>query len=209
MTASAAAKPARIHLIDDDASVRIAIGRLLQSLGYQICLYASANEFLADIRKFERGCILLDIQMPGLSGPQLQQELISQGCPLPVIFLTGQGDIPTSVRAIKAGAEDFLAKPASKEALAEAIKRALKRYDETFMRLAETNKHRERLLQLTRREHEVLDLVIRGKMNKQIAYELGASERTIKAHRHSVMAKLQVRSLAELVSIAEHLGLLA
>jgi FixJ family two-component response regulator len=209
MMTSPTVSPAKIHLIDDDASVRTAIGRLLRGLGYQVCLYASANEFLAHITNFERGCILLDVQMPGLSGPQLQQELIERGCPLPIIFLTGHGDIPTTVRAIKAGAEDFLAKPARKEALAEAIERALKRYDETFVRVAETSKHRERLTQLTPREHEVLNLVIRGKLNKQIAHELGASERTIKAHRHSVMAKLQVRSLAELVSVAEHLGLLA
>lgn len=206
---SAAAKPASIHLIDDDASVRTAIGRLLRSLGYQVFAYASANEFLPQVRQFERGCILLDVQMPGLSGPQLQQELIKAGCALPVIFLTGHGDIPMSVRAIKAGAEDFLAKPTSKEVLEEAIARALQRYDETSEQLAETSKRRELLMQLTPREREVLNLVIRGKMNKQIAYELGASERTIKAHRHSVMDKLQVRSLAELVSVAEHLGLLA
>jgi FixJ family two-component response regulator len=208
MTEAAAEKPATVHLVDDDASVRTSIGRLLQGLGYRPSLHASANEFLAQLGDFERGCILLDVQMPGLSGPQLQQELINKGCPLPIIFLTGHGDIPMSVRAIKAGADDFLPKPASKEALATAIEHALRRYDESSARAAEMDKQRERLMKLTPREHEVLNLVIRGKMNKQIAYEVGASERTIKAHRHSVMTKLQVRSLAELVSVAEHLGLL-
>jgi len=208
MTVSAATESATVHLVDDDASVRTSLGRLLQGLGYRVSLHASANDFLAQVRQVERGCILLDVQMPGLSGPQLQQELVDKGCPLPIIFLTGHGDIPMSVRAIKAGADDFLPKPASKEALAAAIEHALRRYDESFARTAETNKQRERLMKLTPREREVLNLVIRGKMNKQIAYELGASERTIKAHRHSVMTKLQVRSLAELVSVAEHLGLL-
>jgi len=208
MTEAAAEKPATIHLVDDDASVRTSIGRLLQGLGYRSSLHASADEFLAQLRDSERGCILLDVQMPGLSGPQLQQELINKGCPLPIIFLTGHGDIPMSVRAIKAGADDFLPKPASKETLAAAIEHALSRYDESLGRTAEMNKKREQLMKLTPREHEVLNLVIRGKMNKQIAYELGASERTIKAHRHSVMTKLQVGSLAELVSVAEHLGLL-
>ncbi len=208
MTVLTASKPATVHLIDDDASVRTSIGRLLRGLGYQVRPHASASEFLSQLGEFERGCILLDVQMPGLSGPQLQQELINKRCPLPIIFLTGHGDIPMSVRAIKAGADDFLPKPATKEALASAIEHALGRYDESFARAAETNMQRERLMKLTPREHEVLNLVIRGKMNKQIAYELGASERTIKAHRHSVMTKLQVRSLAELVSVAEHLGLL-
>src|SRR3954451_15174699 len=174
MTDLAAAGPATVHLVDDDASVRTSLGRLLQGLGYRASLHASANEFLAQLREFHRGCILLDVQMPGLSGPQLQQELIDKRCPLPIIFLTGHGDIPMSVSAIKAGAEDFLSKPANKEALAAAIERALERYDETFVHAAETNKQRERLMKLTPREHEVLRLVIRGKMNKQIAYELGA-----------------------------------
>jgi FixJ family two-component response regulator len=202
-------KKAKIYVIDDDSSVRTALGRLLRSMGYDVRLLESAGEFMQQMETAERGCILLDVQMPGLTGPQLQEQLIKTGCDLPIIFLTGHGDLPTSVRAIKGGAEDFLAKPARKEVLAEAIERALKRYDEAYERNARNKLHREHLMQLTPRESQVLNLVVRGKMNKQIAYELGASERTIKAHRHSIVEKLKVRSVAELVSIAEHTGILA
>ncbi len=199
---------ATIHMVDDDSAVRTAMGRLLRTMGYKVSLYGSAAEFLAGPPKSERGCVLLDVQMPGLSGPELQDQLTRTGCLLPIIFLTGHGDIPMSVRAIKAGAEDFLAKPVRKEVLQEAIERALRRYDVSHDRNARMNVYRQHALKLTQREQEVFNLVIRGRLNKQIAYELGASERTIKAHRHNIMSKFQVRSLAELVSIAEHLGLL-
>lgn len=199
---------ATIHVVDDESAVRTAMGRLLRTMGYQVSLYGSAAEFLAQPPNSERGCVLLDVQMPGLSGPELQDQLTRTGCLLPIIFLTGHGDIPMSVRAIKAGAEDFLAKPVRKEVLQEAIERALRRYDTTHNRNARMNVHRQHALKLTQREQEVFNLVIRGRLNKQIAYELGASERTIKAHRHNIMSKFQVRSLAELVSIAEHLGVL-
>ncbi len=199
---------ATIHVVDDESAVRTAMGRLLRTMGYQVSLYGSAAEFLAQPPNSERGCVLLDVQMPGLSGPELQDQLRRTGCLLPIIFLTGHGDIPMSVRAIKSGAEDFLAKPARKEVLQEAIERALRRYDITHDRNARMNVHRQHALKLTQREQEVFNLVIRGRLNKQIAYELGASERTIKAHRHNIMSKFQVRSLAELVSIAEHLGIL-
>jgi FixJ family two-component response regulator len=199
---------ATIHVVDDESAVRTSIGRLLRTLGYEVKLYGSAAEFLASLPRPERGCVLLDVQMPGLSGPELQDQLAHSGCLLPIIFLSGHGDIPMSVRAIKAGAEDFLAKPARKEVLQEAVERALRRYDETHERNTRMNVQRQQALQLTRREREVFNLVVRGKLNKQIAHELGASERTIKAHRHNIMSKFQVRSLAELVSIAEHLGIL-
>jgi FixJ family two-component response regulator len=199
---------ATIHVVDDQSAVRTAMGRLLRAMGYQVSLYGSAAEFLVQPPNSERGCVLLDVQMPGLSGPELQDQLTRTGCLLPIIFLTGHGDIPMSVRAIKAGAEDFLAKPVRKEVLQEAIERALRRYDITHDRNARMNVHRQHALKLTQREQEVFELVIRGRLNKQIAYELGASERTIKAHRHNIMSKFQVRSLAELVSIAEHLGVL-
>ncbi len=199
---------ATIHVVDDEATVRTSIGRLLRAMGYDVSLYGSAAEFLARPPKLERGCVLLDVQMPGLSGPELQEQLTNSGCVLPIIFLSGHGDIPMSVRAIKAGAEDFLAKPARKEVLQEAIERALRRYDDSHDRNVRMNVQRQHALQLTRREREVFNLVVRGRLNKQIAHELGASERTIKAHRHNIMSKFQVRSLAELVSIAEHLGVL-
>ena len=197
-----------IHVVDDESAVRTAMGRLLRAMGYEVCLYGSAVEFLARPPKPERGCMLLDVQMPGLSGPELQDQLTKSECLLPIIFLSGHGDIPTSVRAIKAGAEDFLAKPVRREVLQDAIEHALRRYDESYQRNTRMNVQRQHALQLTRREREVFSLVVRGKLNKQIAHELGASERTIKAHRHNIMSKFQVRSLAELVSIAEHLGVL-
>jgi FixJ family two-component response regulator len=145
---------ATIHVVDDESVVRTSIGRLLGALGYEVRLYGSAAEFLARPPKPERGCVLLDVQMPGLSGPELQDQLTESGCLLPVIFLSGHGDIPMSVRAIKAGAEDFLAKPARKEVLQDAIGRALLRYDETHERNARMNVQRQHALQLTRRERE-------------------------------------------------------
>jgi len=198
-----------IHVVDDDASFRTAIGRLLQASGYQVALYESAHLLLKKLPSIEPGCILLDVLMPDLSGPELHTRLVELGNALPIVFLTGHGDIPMSVRAIKTGAEDFLSKPAPKQALLEALGRALERYEDG-------REHRERLDTLrtlvaafTPREREVFALVVRGKLNKIIAFELRTSERTIKAHRHNIMQKLQVRSLAEAVSIAERLGLLA
>jgi len=199
---------ATIHVVDDESAVRTSIGRLLRTMGYEVSVYGSAAEFLARPPKPELGCVLLDVQMPGLSGPELQDQLKKSGSSLPIIFLSGHGDIPMSVRAIKAGAEDFLAKPARKEILEEAIERALKRFDDSYERNVRMNVLRQHALQLTPREREVFNLVVRGKLNKQIAHELGTAERTIKAHRHNIMSKFQVRSLAELVSIAEHLGVL-
>jgi len=197
-----------IHIVDDEASVRTAVGRVLRAAGYQVSVYESAGHLLENLPT-GRGCILLDVQMPGLNGPQLQEVLGKMGVALPIIFLTGHGDIPTSVHAIKAGAEDFLSKPASKNALLDAIGRALKRYDETHERLARLSEYRECFNALTPREREVFAIVVHGRLNKQIAHELGTSERTIKAHRHSIMQKFKVKSLAELVSIAEHLGKVA
>ena len=198
-----------IHIVDDDVSLSTAVGRLLRAAGYRINLYKSANHLLENLPAIERGCILLDVQMPGLSGPQLQDVLAKMGFALPIIFLTGHGDIPTSVRTVKAGAEDFLSKPVAKKVLLEAVERALKRYDETHERAVQLSAFRELSSTLTPREREVFRLVVRGKLNKQIAYDLGTSERTIKAHRHSIMQKFKVRSVAELVSIAEKLGVLS
>ena len=197
-----------IHIVDDDMSVRTAVGRVLRAAGYQVSLYESASYLLDHLPAAERGCILLDVRMPGLNGPQLQEVLSKMGFELPIIFLTGHGDIPTSVRAIKAGAEDFLSKPAAKKVLLEAVERALKRYDRMHERSVRLRVVRECFSTLTPREREVFALVARGKLNKQIAYELGTAERTVKAHRHNIMKKFRASSLAELVSIAEHLGVL-
>jgi FixJ family two-component response regulator len=198
-----------IHVVDDDAGFRTAIGRLLRASGYEVALYESPHLLLKSLPGIQPGCILLDVRMPELSGPELQARLVDLGNKLPIVFLTGHGDIPMSVRAIKTGAEDFLSKPVPKKTLLEAVERALSRYE----RLREQDDHLTALSALvatfTPREREVFALVVRGRLNKQIAFELGTSERTIKAHRHNVMQKLQVNSLAEAVSIAERLGLLA
>jgi FixJ family two-component response regulator len=199
-----------VHLVDDDMSFRTALARLLRTYGYDVETYRSAGEFLK--RRPDGNipsCILLDAQMPGLSGPELQERLAKLGSTLPIIFLTGHGDIPMSVRAIKAGAEDFLTKPVSKDALFDAIGRAMGSYSATRDRDAQLRCLRIRVGTLTPREKEVYELVVQGKLNKQIAFDLGTTERTIKAHRHKVMEKTQVRSLAELVSIAERLGTLS
>jgi FixJ family two-component response regulator len=197
-----------VHVVDDDGSFRNAVGRMLRAAGYEVALYPSADQLLERLPAPARGCILLDVRMPGVSGPQLQERLAGMGNTLPIVFMTGYGDLPTSVRAIKAGAEDFLAKPVSKETLFEAIERALRRYDDAHARHLRLQALQDLTATLTPRERQVFGLVVRGKLNKQIAHELGTSERTIKAHRHSIMHKLKMHSLAELVSMAERLGML-
>ena len=201
--------PAIIHVVDDDLSFRTAMNRLLTACGFRVSLYESAKRLLDQVPGAEPGCILLDVRMPGLNGPELQTRLAELGCKLPIIFLTGYGDIPTSVRAIKAGAEDFLAKPVPKQTLLEAIARALKNYEEVRGRDEQVGTFRSLVSRLTPREREVFDLVVRGKLNKQIAFDLGTTERTVKAHRHNVMRKCEVQSVAELVLIAERLDLLS
>ena len=155
------------------------------------------------------GCILLDVQIPDLDGPGLQRRLGEVNSTLPIIFLTGYADIPATVRAIKAGAEDFFTKPVSSGDLLPAIERALAHHQTLNERRSKLEAARGRLATLTPRERQVFELVIRGKLNKQIAHTLGATERTIKAHRHMVMEKMQAQSLAELVSLAERVGILS
>jgi len=198
-----------IHIVDDDLSLRTAISRLLRASGYQVADYDSAISFLRGLASAKPGCILLDVEMPDLGGLQLQDELAKLSRGWPIIFMTGHGDIPMSVRAIKAGAEDFLSKPVSRDTLLEAIKQALVRYGEKRQSQDQLDSLRSLVAALTPREAEVFALMVRGKPNKQIAHALGTSERTIKAHRHMVMNKLEVQSFAETVSIAERLGLLA
>jgi RNA polymerase sigma factor (sigma-70 family) len=201
--------PGLVYVVDDDASFRTAIERRLRVAGYEVETYSSAQLLLDRVPAAERpGCILLDVQMPGLTGLELQSRLIELGSILPIVFVTGHADTPTTVRAIKAGAEDFLTKPASSEQLIAAIERALARYEALRSQRAKLDLILSHLARLTPRERQVFDLIVRGKINKQIATELGTTERTVKAHRHEVMEKMQVHSLAELVSSAERLGLL-
>ena len=199
--------PGLVHVIDDDASFRTAIERRLKLAGYDVETYSSAQQLLDRLPGVEKpGCILLDVQMPGLSGLDLQSCLIERGSILPIIFVTGYADTPATVRAIKAGAEDFLTKPATSAQLIDAIERAMTRYESARRQRNELNSFRGLVATLTPRERQ--NLIVRGKINKQIAHELGTTERTVKAHRHQVMEKMQVHSLAELVSNAERLGML-
>lgn len=201
--------PGRIHVVDDDASFRTAMERRLKLAGYQVATYPSAQQLLEHLpEESEAGCILLDVRIPGLSGPELQGRLNELGSTLPIVFLTGHADTSTTVLAIKAGAEDFLTKPVGSEQLLGAIERALTRHATVRSEREKLEEMRALVAALTPRERQVFGLVVRGRLNKQIAYELGATERTIKAHRHQVMEKMKVQSLAELVSIAERLGLL-
>jgi len=194
-----------VHVVDDDASWRTSAARLLTASGYHVVPYESAEQFLDAAELEAPGCLLLDLRMPGLSGLQLQQRLGERS--LPVVFVSGHGDIPTSVAAIKAGAEDFLSKPVDSSALLSAVARAIARDREERDKRRQHDGLRARLAALTPTERLVFDAVVRGKLNKQIAADLGTAERTVKWHRHNLMEKVQVESLAELVSFAEHLGL--
>jgi len=158
--------------------------------------------------EIELGCILLDVRIPELSGPELQGRLSELGSTLPIVFLTGHPDIPTTVQAIRAGAEDFLTKPVSSDDLLDAVERAIARHEVARGRKLKLQMARAHIARLTPRERQVFDLVVRGRINKQIAYELGTTARTIKAHRHRVMEKMQVQTLPELVSLAERVGIL-
>src|SRR3954447_26723356 len=201
--------PGLIHVVDDDASFRIAIERRLKLAGYEVATYESAQQLLDRLPAVGTpGCILLDVKIPGLSGPELQGRLIELGSTVPIVFLTGHADTATTVRAIKAGAEDFLTKPVASDQLIEAIERALQNQEAARGPRGKLDSFRYLLSLLTPRERQGFEWVVRGKINKQIAHELGTTERTVKAHRHQVMEKMQVQSLAELVSIAERLGML-
>lgn len=202
--------PGTVHVVDDDASFRIAIERRLKMAGYAVATYPSSQQLLDRLPDENGpGCILLDVRIPDMSGPDLQDRLSKLGSTLPIVFLSGYGDVATTVRTIKAGAEDFLTKPVSSEQLLHAIELAMARHEASRGRKQKLDALRSLLDTLTPRERQVFGWVVQGKINKQIARELGATERTIKAHRQRVMEKMKVRSLAELVSIAERLGILA
>ena len=199
-----------VHIVDDDESFRTAMERRLKKAGYAVATYASA-QYLLDHLPSEGvpSCILLDVRIPELSGPELQERLSKLGSTLPIIFLTGHPDVPTTVRAIKAGADDFLTKPISSHQLFQAIERAIAHHEMTRGLKAELDMIRARVAALTPRERQVFELIIRGDTNKQVANALGCTVRTIKAHRHKVMQKMQVKSLAELVSFAERVGVVS
>jgi RNA polymerase sigma factor (sigma-70 family) len=201
--------PGVVYVVDDDASFRTAIERRLKKAGYEVATYPSAQHLL-DRLPDQRGpgCILLDVRIPGLSGPELQGRLNELGSALPIVFLTGYADVQTTVQAIKAGADDFLTKPVSSDQLLTAIQRAMARHEAMRDTKSKLDMVRAHIASLTPREREVFELVVRGKTNKHVAHELGATARTIKAHRHRVMEKMQVQSLAELVSLAERVGIL-
>ena len=198
---------AMIFVVDDDASMREALQRLLRSVGLQVTTFASAREFLDHRGADVPGCLVLDVRLPGLSGLDLQHELAAAQMDLPIIFITGYGDIPMTVQAMKAGAVEFLTKPFRDQDLLDAIQQALERDRVARAQRTEMAELRERFDALTPRERDVFGLVVTGLQNKQVAAALGTSEITIKRHRAQVMHKMRVTSLAELVRIADHLGL--
>lgn len=196
-----------IYIVDDDEAFRSAIARLLSIAGYAVATYNCADDFLTSNIKNQLGCILLDYSMPGPNGLELQQTLAERGYSLPIVFLSGCGDVSTAVQAMKYGAIDFLSKPVRQEELLTAIRNALIIQATYFKQHEKLQAWQQMYNTLTPREVQVFEKVVEGKLNKEIADELGTSERTIKAHRASVMQKMQVSSLAQLVQIAVHMGL--
>ena len=194
-----------VYVVDDNDSFRRAVTRLLEVAGYEVRAYRSAGEFVLARREDQRGCVLLDVQMPGPSGLDLQEALSKEEEPLPIIFLTAHGDVPMTVRAMKAGAVDFLTKPIKREELLGAVRTALARDLHVQTSREQRNELRTRFKKLTPRERAVSELVVAGKLNKQIASDLGMAERTVKAHRAQVMTKMQASSLAELVRLADRM----
>ena len=195
-----------VFVIDDDPSIREAITNLIRSVGMSVQAFGSAKDFMAASRPNAPACLVLDVRMPGLSGLELQRELTDAGISIPIIFITGHGDIPMSVRAMKAGAVEFLTKPFRDQDLLDAIEQAIDRDRELRRQQAGIADLRDRFERLTPREREVMELVVAGLLNKQVAVRLGISEITVKLHRHQVMEKMKADSLADLVRMSEKLS---
>ena len=199
--------PDVVYVVDDDPSVRKSLERLFRSVGHECVSFSSATEFFGSKRRDVPACLVLDVRLPGLSGLDLQRQMAEADVLIPIIFLTGHGDVPLSVRAMKAGAVDFLTKPFHEQDLLDAVREALDRNRASKRQQNESSILRRRYATLTPREREVFSLIVTGMLNKQAAAELGTSERTIKAHRHQVMEKMQAESPAELGAMAERLGI--
>ena len=196
-----------VFVVDDDESVRTALKRLLKSAGHKVITFSCAEEFFDHDHRFDvSGCLVLDIRMPGLSGLELQNQMAAAGINIPIIFITGHGNVPASVRAMKAGAVDFLEKPFDDLALLDAIHRAIAKDTRAKQAHAKKREINQRVISLTPREQEVFTLVVTGMLNKQIAFELGITESTIKVHRAQVMQKMSAESFADLVRLAEKAG---
>ncbi len=196
-----------VFVVDDYAPVRSSISRLLRAAGFAVAAFASAEQFLAQYDPHMPGCLILDLAMPTTDGLELQRLLAKTGSVLPIIFLTGEGDIPKSVRAMKQGASDFLTKPVNDEDLLAAVRVAIEKDRALRREQAELSEVRTRLATLTPREREVLEYVVTGKLNKQIADDLGTVEQTVKVHRARVMQKMRVQSVAEMVRLTERCGI--
>jgi FixJ family two-component response regulator len=195
-----------VFVVDDDDSVRRSLSRLIRSAGWRVETFPTARAFLDYTPPDRPGCLVLDLRLPGVSGLELQRSLVEAGRDIPIVFITGHGDVPSSVRAMKGGAVDFLQKPFDDKELLDCIARALRRSREQRAKRAERALVQARFSTLTPREREVLTLVVAGKLNKQIAGDLGIAEKTIKVHRGRVMAKMHAGSVAELVRMFEKLG---
>jgi FixJ family two-component response regulator len=197
-----------VYIVDDDPSMREALTRLLGTVGLRATAFKTPQEFLKDKRPDAPSCLVLDVRLPGLSGLDLQRELANMDPPIQIVFITAHGDIPMTVQALKAGAVDFLTKPFRDQQLLDAVQQAIDRDRAAREQRAELSELRRRYESLTQREREVMTLVVRGSLNKQIAAELGTSEATVKAHRAQLMRKMQAESVAQLVRITERLSLL-
>jgi FixJ family two-component response regulator len=196
-----------VFVVDDDISVRESLELLIRSAGYDAELFGSAQEFLSRSRQYAPSCLILDVNLPDLNGLDLQKRVADHQADMPIIFITGYGDVPITVKAMKAGAVEFLTKPFNNDALLDAIGSAIARSEAALTSQAEVRELRDSYASLSRREREVLSLVVSGKLNKQIGAELGISEITVKAHRGQVMKKMKAHSLADLVRMSEKIAI--